>query len=174
MDACLEGFPVVSLMSRIVAHSCRPLQRNPYVQRDVGVDTARLRAIAGTGFAGVTEFMEQLVTRTGVEFRRLKRAMEQAVALSLQQGASDAVTHTALHQAFQAEGLEIDVDGATVQRLQDPATILAAKQVVGGPGRQSLEIELTQLDAFVTTQCQAWQRRHETLQKKYDQCRTLG
>jgi argininosuccinate lyase len=174
MDACLEGFAVVSLMSRIVAHSCRPLQNNPHVQRDVGIDTTRLRAMAGTGFAGVTELMEQLVTRTGVEFRRVKRAMEQAVALSLQQGASDSVTHAALHQALQEEGLDIDVDVATVQRLQDPATILAAKQVVGGPGRQSLQVELTQLDTFVTTQCQAWQRRHDTLQEKYNQCRTLG
>jgi hypothetical protein len=26
----------------------------------------------------------------------------------------------------------------------------------------------------VTTQCQTWQRRHASLQKKYDQCRTLG
>jgi hypothetical protein len=174
MDACLEGLPTVSLMARIVAHSCRPLQNNAHVQHPVGIDTMRLRAMAGTGFAGVTELMEQLVTRTGVEFRRLKRAMEQAVALSLQQGESDCVTHAALHQALQAEGLEIDVDVATVRRLQDPATILAAKQVIGGPGRQSLEIELTQLDAFVITQCQAWQRRHDTLQEKYDQCRTLG
>jgi argininosuccinate lyase len=174
MEACLEGFPAVSIMSRVVAHSCRPLQKNPALQRDVGIDTARLCAMAGTGFAGVTELMEQLVTRTGVEFRRVKRAMEQAVSLSLQQGESDCVTHAALQQALQEEGVAIDVDADTTARLQDPATILAAKQVVGGPGRQALEAELTHLETFVTTQRQAWQTRHDTLQAKYDHCRTLG
>jgi argininosuccinate lyase len=174
MDACLEGLPAVSIMSRLVAHSCQPLQQNPYLQRQVGVDTGRLRAMAGTGFAGVTELMEQLVVRTGVEFRLLKRAMEKAVALSLQQGESDSVTPAALHQALQEEGLQIAVDAETVQRLQDPGTILAAKQVIGGPGRQTLEAELTRLDTLVTAQQQMWQSRRATLQAKYDQCRTLG
>jgi argininosuccinate lyase len=174
MDACLEGLPAVSIMSRLVTHSCQPLQKNPYLQRDVGIDTARLRAMAGTGFAGVTELMEQLVTRTGVEFRRLKRAMEKAVALSLQHHEPDYITHPALRQALQEEGLDIDVDAETVRYLQDPGTILAAKHVVGGPGRATLEVELAQLDAFVTAQRQAWQGRRETLQAKYDQCRTLA
>ena len=40
--------------------------------------------------------------------------------------------------------------------LQDPATILAAKGVTGGPGPQVLRAELAQLDAFVETQQQAW------------------
>src|SRR5919108_6140795 len=139
MEACLEGLPAVSLMARIVAHSCRPLQKNPCLQRDVGVDTTRLRAMAATGFTGVTELMEQLVTQTGIEFRRLKRAMEQAVALSLQHGEADCVTPVALGQALQEEGLQLDMDAETVRRLQDPTTILAAKQVVGGPGHQALE-----------------------------------
>jgi argininosuccinate lyase len=173
MEACLEGLPAVSIMTRMVAHSCRPLCKNPWLQRDVGVDTARLRAMAATGFAGVTELMEQLVSQTGVEFRRLKPAMEHAVALSLQQGESDCVTHAALEQALQAEGLDIAIDAETVRRLQDPATILAAKHVVGGPGRQFLEAELAQLDAFVETQRQAWQARSDTLQAQYEQCRRL-
>ena len=174
MEACLEGLPAVSIMSRIVAHSCQPLQKNPYLQRDVGIDTARLRATAGTGFAGVTELMEQLVMRTGVEFRRVKRVMEQAVALSLQQNELDAITHPALCQALQEEGLEIDVDADTVRRLQDPSTILAAKHVVGGPGRTALEAELAQLDTFVTAQRQAWQERRAALRAKYEACRQLG
>ena len=127
METCLESLPAVSIMSRIVAHSCRPLQANPWLRRDVGIDTVRLHAMAGTGFAGATELLEQLVTRTGIEFRRLKRVMEEAVALSLQQGAADAVTHAALSQALQEEGLEGLVDAATVQRLQELATINAAK-----------------------------------------------
>jgi argininosuccinate lyase len=173
MDACLEGLPAVSIMSRIVAHSCRPLHKNPWLQRDVGIDTARLRAMAATGFTGVTELMEQLVAQTGVEFRRLKRAMEHAVALSLQQGEPDCVTPAALRQALQDEGLALEVDAETVHRLQDPATILAAKQVVGGPGRQALEAELAQLDAFVATQRQAWQARSNALLAKYEQCHQL-
>jgi hypothetical protein len=118
--------------------------------------------------------MEQLVMRTGVEFRRVKRVMEQAVALSLQQNALDAITHSALCQALQEEGLEIDVDADTVRRLQDPSTILAAKHVVGGPGRTALEAELAQLDTFATAQRQAWQGRCATLRAKYEACRQLG
>lgn len=174
MEACLEGLPAVAMMARIVAHSCRPLQPNPWLQRDVGIDTARLRAMAATGFAGVTELMEQLVTRTGVEFRRLKRAMEQAVALSLQQGACDSVTPAALRQALREEGLEIDVDTETILSLQEPTHILTAKQVTGGPGQQAMAVELRQLEAFVTAQRQEWQQRHQTLQARYAQCAQLG
>jgi argininosuccinate lyase len=170
METCLESFPAVSIMTRIVAHSCRPLQPNPWLQRDVGIDTVRLHTMAGTGFAGATELLEQLVCRTGIEFRRLKRVMEYAVALSLQQGTSDYVTHAALSQALREEGLEILVDAVTVQRLQEPAIILAAKQVTGGPGRQALEVELTQLATFVAMQFQTWQTRSQELQAKYEQC----
>jgi hypothetical protein len=127
--------------------------------------------MAGTGFAGATELLEQLVTQTGIEFRRLKRVVEHAVALSLQQGAADAVTHTALSQALREEGLEVLVDAATVQRLQEPATILAAKQVTGGPGQQALAAELTQLVTFVAAQSQTWQTRNQELQARYEQCR---
>jgi argininosuccinate lyase len=174
MEACLESLPAVSIMSRIVAHSCLPLRKNPALQRDVGVDTARLRAMAATGFTGVTELMEQLVTQTGVEFRRLKRAMEQAVALSLQHGEADCVTPAALRQALQEEGIQLEVDAEAVCRLQDPVTILAAKQVVGGPGRQALETALDQLDTFMETQYQVWQARSDALQVRYAQCRELG
>ena len=171
METCLEGLPAVSIMTRIVAHSCRPLQPNPWLQRDVGIDTARLHAMAGTGFAGATELLEQLVTRTGIEFRRLKRVMEHAVALSLQQGEANWVTYPALCQALQDEGLAVAVDAETVRHLQEPMTILAAKQIAGGPGRQAVETELAQLENFVATQSQAWQERNSTLQEKYEQCR---
>jgi argininosuccinate lyase len=171
METCLEGLPAVSIMTRIVAHSCRPLQPNPWLQRDVGIDTVRLHTMAGTGFAGATELLEQLVTRTGIEFRRLKRVMEQAVALSLQQGEANWVTHTALCQALQDEGLVVAVDAETVRHLQEPMTILAAKQIAGGPGRQAVETELAPLENFVATQSQAWQERSSTLQEKYEQCR---
>jgi argininosuccinate lyase len=170
METCLESFPAVSIMTRIVAHSCRPLQPNAWLQRDVGIDTARLRAMAGTGFAGATELLEQLVTHTGIEFRRLKRVTEHAVALSLQQGEGNWITHTALCQALQDEGLAVNVDAETVRRLQEPGTILAAKQVAGGPGRQALETELAQLVTFVTTQSRAWQERSDLLQAKCEQC----
>ena len=62
------------------------------------------------------------------------------------------------------------IEAATVQRLQEPATILAAKQVPGGPGRQALEAELQQLAAFIATQSQTWQARSQELQAKYEQC----
>src|SRR5262249_59439194 len=136
METCLESLPAVSIMTRIVAHSCRPLQANPWLQRDVGIDTARLHAMAGTGFAGATELLEQLVTQTGIEFRRLKRVTEHAVALSLQQGETNCVTHTALAQALQEEGLAVGFDAETVRRLQEPITSLAAKQGITGPDPQ--------------------------------------
>jgi len=170
METVLESFPAVSIMTRVVAHSCRPLQPNPWLQRDVGIDTARLHAMAGTGFAGATELLEQLVTQTGIEFRRLKRATEHAVALSLQQGETNSVTHAALSQALQDEGLAVTVDAETIRRLQEPRTILAAKQVAGGPGRQVLATELAHLATFVTTQSRVWQERGDALQAKYEQC----
>lgn len=174
MEACLEGLPTVSMMTRIVAHSCRPLHVNPWLQRAVGVDTAQLSAMASTRFAGATELLEQLVATTGVEFRRLKRALEHAVALSIQQGEPHLVTHAALVQALQEEHLAITVDAATVQRLQAPMTILAAKNVLGGPGRQALEAELSQLEAWTATQCQAWATRHTTLRTAYAHACHLG
>ena len=62
------------------------------------------------------------------------------------------------------------VDAETVRRLQEPGTILAAKQVTGGPGRQALEAELAHLTTFVATQSRAWQERSDILQAKYEQC----
>jgi argininosuccinate lyase len=173
MEACLEGIPAVSIMTRLVDQSCRPLQRHAYLQRHIGVNTARLRAMAASGFAGVTELMEQLVAQTGIEFRHLKGVMEHAVALSLQQGESDKVTHTALHQALQAAGFAVSLDAETVQQLQDPVAILALKHAVGGPGRQALSMELAQLDAFVADQQQTWQTRKNALQEKYAACRQM-
>ncbi len=174
MEACLEGLPAVSIIARIVAHSCQPLRTNPALQREVGVDTGRLQAMAATGFAGVTEMMEQLVAQTRIEFRHLKGVMEHAVALSLQQGNADCVTHSALCQALQEAGFTVELDAETVRRLQAPAAILAMKHVVGGPGQQALEAELGHLDAFVDTEQQAWQTRSASLQAAYDACRQLG
>jgi hypothetical protein len=173
MEACLEGLPAVSMMARIVAHSCRPLQENPWLHREIGVDTAKLQAMAATGFAGVTELMEQLVAQSGIDFRHLKSVMEQAVATSLQTGEPNRVTHAALHEALNAAALNLDLDTDTVQRLQDPCTILALKHAVGGPSPQALEAELAQLDAFIHGQDQLWQVRREDLQAKYDACRQL-
>ena len=173
MEACLEGVPAVPVMSRIVAHSCRPLQTNAWLQRQVGVDTARLCAMAATGFTGVTELMEQLVSHTGVPFRRLKHVMEHAVALSLRQGEHDCVTPEALQQACEADGLRLDVDPDTVRRMQEPATILAAKHVMGGPGPDALRAELTGLDTFVAAQRQQWQERYDTIRARYEACRSL-
>lgn len=147
------------MMTRIVAHSCRPLQTNPFLQRDVGVDTVRLQIMAGTGFAGATELLEQLVTETGIEFRRLKRVLEQAVALSIQAGEVECVTYPALRQALQDEGLDVALDPETVRQLQDPGAILAEKQVVGGPGRQALTTELEQLAGFYASQQCLWDER---------------
>jgi argininosuccinate lyase len=174
MEACLEGLPAVSIMSRLVAHSCRPLATNPWLQRPIGLDTVRLLALAGTGFAGVTEFMEQLVAQTGIEFRHVKQVMEQAVALSLQQGAVDSVTPAALRQALgETQDVQLAIDPEMVHRLQQPATILAAKQVIGGPGEPALAAELTQLQGFIDTQRHCWQERSAALQAKYDACRQL-
>ena len=170
MEACLESLPAVSIMSRMVLCSCRPLSTNPCLQRPIGVDTTRLRAMASMGFAGVTEFMEQLVARTGIEFRHLKRVMERAVALSLQQGENDCVTPAALRQAGDEEGVQIEVDAETVRHLQEPVTILAAKHAVGGPGRAAMQAELAQLQSFVASQRQVWQARREMLQAKYAAC----
>jgi argininosuccinate lyase len=170
MEACLESLPAVAIMTRIVAHSCHPLRTNPWLQRPVGIDVVRLRHMACTGFAGATELLEQLVAHTGIEFRRLKRAVEHAVALSLQQGEVDVVTHEALERALQLEGLDVTVDADTVRRLQDPTTILTAKQVAGGPAPQTLQAELAQLDTFIATQRQAWERRIEHLQAQYAAC----
>src|SRR5207253_7215966 len=63
METCLESFPAVSIMTRIVAHSCRQVQTNSWLQRHVGIDTVRLHAMAASGFTGATELLEQLVTR---------------------------------------------------------------------------------------------------------------
>ncbi|GIX45980.1 MAG: argininosuccinate lyase 1 [Candidatus Tectimicrobiota bacterium] len=174
MEACREGLPAVSIMSRLVAHACRPLAVNPWLGRPVGIDTARLQAMAASGFTGVTELMEQLVVRTGIPLRRLKPVMERAVALSLQQGEEHRVTPAALHQACQEAGLEMTVAPETVWHLQEPATLLAAKQVYGGPGRQALEAELAALDAFVAAQQRLWQERDAALQAKEAACRQLA
>lgn len=170
MDACLEALPAVSIMARLVATSCHPEDIHPLLNRQVGVDTARLRNMADTGFAGVTECMEQLVAQTGIEFRHLKSVMEHAVALSIGQGQSDTVTHEALSQALQDAGFEIDLDADTTRKLQDPAVILARKLPVGGPSRDALQAELAQLDAVVEAQWQTWFEREAMLQAKREAC----
>lgn len=173
VEACLEGLPAVSMMTRIVAHSCQPLHRNPYLQRAVGVDLQRLEAMAGSGFAGATELLEQLVVQSGVEFRRLKSVIERAVALSIQQGQKDVVTHTAVCQALQAEGVEMVISPETVQRLQEPLTILATKQSIGGPGPEALVAEITHLETFIEGQRHIWQARSAAVAGQYERCRQL-
>ncbi len=170
MEACLEAMPAVSIMARIVDTSCRPETEHPLLHRRIGVDTKRLRDMAATGFAGVTELMEQLVAQTGIEFRHLKSVMEHAVALSLHQGNPDTVTHEALSQALHAAGLSIDLDAETTRRLQEPSVILAHKQVIGGPSREALQAELAQLSVVVEAQRDIWQSREAGLHAKYEAC----
>jgi argininosuccinate lyase len=172
MEACLEAIPAVSIMARMVDTSCRPEAMHPLLQRQIGVDTARLRDMAATGFTGVTELMEQLVAHSGIEFRHLKSVMEHAVALSLHQGNADIVTHEALCQALQAANLSLDLDAETTRKWQDPTVILAHKQAVGGPSREALRVELAQLKAVIEAQRQTWQSREAVLQAKYEACRT--
>ena len=174
MEACLEAIPAVSIMARIVDTSCRPETTHPVLRRRIGVDTARLRRMAATGFAGVTELMEQLVARSGIEFRHLKSVMEHAVALSLEQGNADTVTHDALSQALDAAGIRLDLDAEATLRLQDPTVILANKQVFGGPGHDPLQVELAQLNAVIEAQQQLWQRRETALNAKYEACADAG
>ncbi len=69
---------------------------------------------------------------------------------------------------MQAAGLSIDLDAETTTSLQDPAVILAHKQVMGGPSREALQAELAQLSAVVETQRQTWQSREAALQAQYD------
>ncbi len=171
MDACLEALPAVTIMARLVATSCYPEDTHPLLNRQIGVDTSQLHHMAGTGFAGVTECMEQLVAQTGIEFRHLKSVMEHAVALSIGQGQADTVTHEALSQALQAAGFDIDLDADTMRKLQDPAAILAQKRAIGGPSRDALQAELAQLDAVVEVQRQTWSSREAELQAKYEACR---
>lgn len=170
MEACLEAMPAVSIMARIVDTSCRPETLHPLLQRHIGVATGRLREMAATGFSGVTECMEQLVAQTGIEFRHLKSVMEHAVALSLHQGHVDTVTHEALSQALHAAGFSLDIDAETTRRLQTPAVILAHKQVVGSPGSEAVQNELTRLNTFIAGQRQTWKDREATLHAKYEAC----
>ena len=173
VEACLEGLPAVAMMMRIIAHSCQPLQEHPGLQRAIGIDVQRLHVMASSGFAGATELLEQLVVQSGIEFRRLKSVIERAVALSLQQGQQDTVTHAAVYQALQAEGIDMPLSADTVQHLQDPLTILAAKQGLGGPGVQALAAEIAQLETFIDLQRRVWHDRRTTVDTQYAQCRHL-
>ena len=58
-------------------------------------------------------------------------------------------------------------------RLREPLTILAAKQVTAGPGRQVLEPERAQLDAFMARQHQGWHERSADLQAAWERCSQL-
>ena len=70
-----------------------------------------------------------------------------------------------------AEGLDLDVDAETVDRLQEPAAILKSKHVMGGPGPEAMETELAQLDSFVASRRQVWQERGEKLRACDERCR---
>jgi hypothetical protein len=78
-----------------------------------------------------------------------------------------------MSQALREGGVDVAVDAKTTRRLQEPDTILQAKRVLGGPGRDAMEAELGQLDDFVAAQLQVWEKRCEKLQACHDRCREL-
>ena len=108
MEACLEALPAVSVMTRVIRHSCRPLAINPWLDRPVGIDTARLHAMACKRPSPALPSLWSNWSRLrGWNSGASRGVMEHAVALSLQQGESDCVTHDAMRQALHAEGLDI-------------------------------------------------------------------
>ena len=70
--------------------------------------------------------------------------------------------------------VDVALDAETTRRLQEPATILQAKRVMGGPGPEAMETELAQLDHFVESQIQVWEKRREKLQACGDRCTQLS
>jgi len=102
------------------------------------------------GFIGATILMEQMATTFHLPMRRAKIIVEKAVKVS---AGSECVTHEALMQVINAEGLVIPITKAQVLAWQDPKTMIGSMKSYGGPGNNSMKSSLKKLHKMLAADC---------------------
>ncbi len=104
------------------------------------VDTARMRAAVDEGYLVATEVADYLVTK-GVPFREAHDLSGHLVRLASERGvelaALDLATLQATHPAFQID----------LADWLDPQRAIDRRDVVGGPARRQIELEIARVSA---------------------------
>jgi hypothetical protein len=94
--------------------------------------------------------MEQMATTFHLPMRRAKIIVEKAVKAS---AGSECVTHEALMQVVNAEGMAIPITKAQVLAWQDPRMMIASMKSYGGPGNNSMKSSLKKLHKTLAADC---------------------
>lgn len=167
-----EVLSSLELATRIVALA-------EVVVRTLSIDAQRMLASASDEQALATDLADEMVMRSGMDYRTAYRVVGRAVATALESGGSidaaslDAACREVTGQPFPEAAVAIDWAS-----LRDPRQLVATRQEPGGCGSGSLSAEIAALRDDVAGQ-REWftsrqAREHESLQVLRAQAQDLA
>jgi argininosuccinate lyase len=122
------------------------------VVEGLGVDTDALAAAAAESFTGAADLAEELVLRTGLDYRSAYRVVGRAVAAAIDAGRPSIGADDVARAACEVLGShDLDIDAARVAAALDPEQIVATRTSEGGSS-----------PARVRDHCAALRRRLDT------------
>lgn len=93
------------------------------------VNTDKLEEWSKKGLIGATHLLEQISINHNIPFRKAKQIVEKSVKYSQK----DEISHNAIKQAFNEEGLELGFSEEQIRKWQDPFLIILSTTSQGGP-----------------------------------------
>ena len=102
------------------------------VTRTLAVDRDALAAAAGAHFTGAADLAEELVLRSGLDYRSAYRVVGRAVAGAIEAGQTSFAEADLARAADEVLGRPVDVDPEIVAVTFDPPRIVAGHAVLGG------------------------------------------
>jgi len=155
MDVIRECLPAPVVLSGVI--------------RTMTIHADAMAALSTKGFVNATALMEQMAMMFHLPMRTAKVIVENAVKKSV---GMQQITHAALAEAIQDEGLSLSITPAQVAAWQDPSIAVGRMKSYGGPGKNSMKSSLKTLHKklaahvlWLSTKQQAQHNAHIALEK---------
>ncbi len=142
---------------RAFGHAANVLTLFTAVLDTLHVDTERMTALAGRGFTTATELADTLAREFDLPFRTAHGITARVVRAALAAGKeADAVAAADVQAAAEATtGQRLPITGAMVRRALDPAAVVAARSLPGGPAPDRMRTTIAESQARLDTD-RAW------------------
>jgi len=134
---------------RAFGHAANVLMLFTAVLDTLHVNTERMAALAGRGFTTATELADTLAREFHLPFRTAHSITARVVHTALAAGKeADAVTAADVRAAAEEmTGQSFAITDVTVRRALDPATVVAARALPGGPASARMHVTIVEAQA---------------------------
>jgi argininosuccinate lyase len=109
------------------------------VVRTLRVDAARLESNAAQHFTGATDLADEILLRSGLDYRSAYRVVGHAVGRAIDEGRSTLTSRHVDEAATAVVGRRLGLDDETVRRALDPRQIVATRTCIGGAASRRVQ-----------------------------------